>query len=1485
MSAELTSGASNLFTTEGVRAPAGNAGRFGGRWRLVGVGLSNVWRYGDLELAAPSGRLLMRGPNGTGKTTALESLWPYLLDLNAARLGAGRARSTTLVQLMREGASGKRRVGYAWLTAAGPTGEAECSFGVRLQFAEGASPVVRVVPFTVPGRPLHELALHGPGRSALSTEDFADAVTASGGEVFEDEDAYVTHLTARLWQAGPGEAPVLAGRLRQVRNPTLLGELTARAAADALRESLPGVPEEVIDATAEALAESEATREAFARDRADASVLSDFAQVWVGHAVEVTGALRRTAADDDDHAKARRTDMRRLVRAEEAVITRQRQAGTRAESLDTELSTTDGRISALESSEEYRAAGTLSRLRDLLTSQQHAAEADGATLLAAAAGVARQVESLIRAAEYLLGDLAETTGSAAGADPSCALDRPLLDWETGPLQPITVGDLHADAGPGVRVTADLDRAAEVAAVWDRTAQQTGSRAATAALVLGEHRAVATAERRAMDGERDAAAAAERAAVAGGRSGSATAASTAVASALLTAVAAWTSTNRDLTGPAGPAGPREMSGQPDRVEVRTGADQPVADVDSAATTAGAGWLAEDIEDARTSEPSAILDLADEWAEQARRRAAELAATASTRAGAAVDESDRLAGQAADLRSKAASLRAGQLIPFPRPAWAGSGDDDVAFGAALEWSEECKVGTRRDLVEGALASTGLLGAALDSSGVDGSRWHVTTGVPEQEGRSLAELISVDAGHPLADVATRVLRRIGLAVTAGELVPTGTGVDGDRVGAAGSDPETGSGSGVASGQDSTSALVIGLDGTFRAGVLVGAAPGTVDPAELRPAQFVGARQRRAAALARAEDLDAQAVGLDTELARLREEGRAWRERARSITTRGVTFPPRGALRKAEASRAEVTAAAWSARLEADGVRTQADALRAEHRRLDDDWTRRARDLDLPTEPPEIDHLREHWTSSAKQVKEAAGKLGGRLLHRLRRVRTDADRVDTDRLTLSALTIRARASHDAAAQSAAQVATLDETAGVGIRQVLDQLGTARARRTELKSAAAANEREQRTSAEEFGRVGAELVGARAALEDAEPRAHRSGRALRDALQLPGVGRAVFGETGAGDTVVREVASDEAAAGDTTPASSTPPGADPAVTVPTDARLAEALLVANTDLLSRVERAVQGRSTSARRTVRERYDQARANLGRSWDLDPGDTVGDLETYVLTHRGSTYDPTGAARRAQVLADAAHDALAAAEEAALRDFVIGRLPAAIGAAWLRLHDWVREVNRKMRSAAASSGVGVQVRTDLADTLSPASRITYELSCRRSEADRTDLERGRLGQALQQLIEAAEGATMTERIASAVDIRQWVDVHYEVSRPGADRAERWGQRTALSGGERRLVVLAPMLAAIAAAYDRFAPTSLRLAALDEVPAEVDERGREGLARYLAELDLDLICTSYLWDGAPGAWDGIDAHDLEAGPDGTVVAFPMLIRGAELLPGDPG
>jgi len=196
----MTDGAFSFdFDEPQLAPPSGRAERFGGRWRLIGAGLSNVWRYGDLELPAASGRLLMRGANGTGKTTALEALWPYLLDLDAAKLAAGKSRRTSLTLLMSDGATTKRRYGYAWLTFAPPAaqrGETESavSFGVRLQYSAGGSPAVKPMSFWVPGRPLGDLSLYGAHRSALELEEFTSRVADAGGHVFGDDSAaYVEH--------------------------------------------------------------------------------------------------------------------------------------------------------------------------------------------------------------------------------------------------------------------------------------------------------------------------------------------------------------------------------------------------------------------------------------------------------------------------------------------------------------------------------------------------------------------------------------------------------------------------------------------------------------------------------------------------------------------------------------------------------------------------------------------------------------------------------------------------------------------------------------------------------------------------------------------------------------------------------------------------------------------------------------------------------------------------------------------------------------------------------------------------------------------------------------------------------------------------------------------------------------------------------------------------------------------------------------------
>jgi hypothetical protein len=1367
-----------LPLTQAATGQAGDASRFARRWRLAGAGLSNVWRFGDLELPAPSGRLLLRGPNGTGKTTALEALVPYLLDLNAARLSAGKARTTSLSSLMREGATGKRRLGHAWLTLAAPR-EGCWSYGVRLQYSEGASPQVRVQPFAVPGRPLHELALYGPGRAALSTEQFADAVQAKGGRVFESEDEYVAHLATRLLEM-PDVRSVKAHfqLLREVRNPTLLGDVSPQAAADALRVSLPGVAEEIVVATADALAESDATREAFARDAEAATLLEEFSGTWRAHVADVVGKAHTgaTEAADEDRSQLRRV---KLCSVEmETARSNAAEAKRHVEQLEGELALAEAEVHALSEHDAYRAAGRLKDLQQTAAAKQQTAHQAAKAMDAVARRAASETDALERELRAVADDLDGAQTEAGDVDESAARVAIGLRFARRDRPPLRAGNVVADPGPELTVNVDVASLGAAAATWAELARVHAARADAAVVALAEHREVEAAHKSADEATRAAQRAEAEADRARTRAARAEADSREAARALHANLRSWI---------------RQSS---PRLEAFAAAAHVPSET--------ASWNDDDLEGWHDAEPGRLLAAGDEWASQVTAQAAQVAAALGVRASTLAEEAGTLRADAAKLRADAAKLRAGDLLPLPRPAWAGPGEDAVALGAALDWRPGFDEPRARALIEASLAVAGLLGAALDREGARTAHWWVTPSGPIEQ-VNLSSALAVDPAHALAPVASAVLERI-------RLVPT-----------ADNDDEV----------EPDGALCIGRDGTFRTGVLRGRVPGAYDPVQLPSASHVGARRRREAALARAARLDEEAQALEDRAVENERLSASCVADAKAATALGAAFPPREALRGAEARRGELVKQAGEAQDASETARTAASLAQAELDRRRAAWVEHTQRRGLPSDLTELARLRDDGKRIAKTLEWTATRvqqLSKRLKSALDRHAQATKATDLVQAEAEA----AAALRDATALDVA-VRTLEETSGDQIKDVLARHEQASRRASELRGKLPGSRalHEELASQAAVARNRHESAQQRYR-DETQPRADATRRSLRALLELPGVLAAVLGDE---------------------------PLHEPR-------------------LLEQLERLLAGRRTLTTKTVFERADAVRARLAGVWSLDLRDDQAGLLQFQLTHRDESFTPMEAAIRAEKLRQRAEKALAASEEHALRDFVIGRLPNAIATAWVRLQDWVDEVNRKMRSAAASSGVGVQVRIPLRDDLPPAVQEVYQLSCKVSGAERSAEQQQRLGAALNGLIAASSDESMQERVASAVDIRDWVEVYYEVTRPGGNK-QRWSSKIGLSGGERRLVVLAPMLAAIAAGCDRFGPRTLRLVTLDEVPVEVDDRGREGLARYLAELDLDLVCTSYLWDGCPGAWDGIDAYDLEAGSDGTVVAFPMLVRG--LLPID--
>ncbi len=313
-------------------------------------------------------------------------------------------------------------------------------------------------------------------------------------------------------------------------------------------------------------------------------------------------------------------------------------------------------------------------------------------------------------------------------------------------------------------TTDEKPIAEAVAAWRAAAAAHTARADAVALCLADHEPVAAAEKTASAAELKVAKLDERLDTEELRLRQLEEDAGAAAITLIGKVAEWTGANRQLAQPTAAA--------------------PHDGEDHAAD--GEGWDTADIEALRDAEPGQVLDATDGFAGIASARANTWAGR--LRAGARADDqrADGLRREAAKRRAEAADLRAGKLLPFPRPEWAGGGEDDDALGSAIDWQPSFDDAARPAL-EAALSAAGLLGATLTSSGAATSAWQVGPyGRPVPLG--LAAVLAVDPDHLLAATAAAVLQRIALADSA------------------------------ASSADGT-ALVIGRDGTFRAGVAAGA------------------------------------------------------------------------------------------------------------------------------------------------------------------------------------------------------------------------------------------------------------------------------------------------------------------------------------------------------------------------------------------------------------------------------------------------------------------------------------------------------------------------------------------------------------------------------------------------------------------------------------------------------------------------------------------
>ena len=368
------------------------------RFKPVRAGIINLWDYYDEEFAFADGRLALRGHNGSGKTKALEVLFPFVLDgsLDARRLDPFSGENRTMkANLLYRGQDAEH--GYVWMEFSRPGETVTLVIGLSVH-----KNMDRPRPsFYVTGK---RMGIDFGLLSADSRPLTAKQLTAILGrdEYYGDKrSAYTEAVDARLFGIGRERYAQLLDLLIALRRPLLAKDLDPVKVSETLTAGLSPVDDDLITQAARDFENLAAVQKQYddltAADTAVRAFLDQYVsylRIHTRHELDQVDARMSAAAG---HLGAIGGAAREVSRSG----TQEQRWRDAAADAKTSIETCQARLFALRNRDEYKDHEKLALRRGHLEREKRDLAAEQARLGRARANVSELSAEAARVAEKM----------------------------------------------------------------------------------------------------------------------------------------------------------------------------------------------------------------------------------------------------------------------------------------------------------------------------------------------------------------------------------------------------------------------------------------------------------------------------------------------------------------------------------------------------------------------------------------------------------------------------------------------------------------------------------------------------------------------------------------------------------------------------------------------------------------------------------------------------------------------------------------------------------------------------------------------------------------------------------------------------------------------------------------------------------------------------------------------------------------------------